>query len=408
MQVRLPFTEKYRPKVFEDISSQELLVRTFRSAVVKDKHPSSWLICGPHGLGKTTMARLYSKAVLCDSRLEDGNPCNECESCTSLDEGYNPNYFEEDAGSNAGVEAIGKILKECKYPPSNAKKYKIVVLDECHMITGQAQAKLLKPMEEGFEHVIMMFLTTDPEKIKEQVRSRLYRVDVNFSTQDQIYNLLQKICKSENISYEDHALEQIAKSAKGHFRDSIVTLEQIYSTGELTKDYVDSHFNNNLIIQVSEMILDIYSDLEKALLAFGDLSNKMSPHSLWSNMLQVLNNVNRSKYLTLDSFSSREVEIYRDIDLLYKDQVTPVFDFLLKQGPYINDYAPVEQSIFMLNAYLKDQYQHDPKEMVEDNTNPIRDRAYRKQLARKNKKQKTYKILSPQEFAKAIGGELKS
>lgn len=408
MQVRLPFTEKYRPKLFEDIVSQELLVKTFRSAVLKDKHPSSWLICGPHGLGKTTMARLYSKAVLCDSPAADGNPCNQCESCLSLDEGYNPNYFEEDAGSNSGVDAISKILKDCKYPPSNAKKYKIVVLDECHMITGQAQAKLLKPMEEGFSHVIMMFLTTDPEKIKEQVRSRLYRVDVNFSTQDQIFYLLQKICTKEGLTYDDYSLDQIAKSAKGHFRDAIVTLEQIHSTGDLSKDYIDSYFANNLTIQVAEMVLDLFSDLEKSLLTFNNLATKMSPHSLWSSILQILNNVNRSKYLTLDTFSSKELELYRDIDFLYKEQVIPCFDFLLKQGPYINDYAPVEQSLFMLNAYLKDQYQNDPKETVENGSNPIRDRAYRKQLARKSKKQNNFKILSPQDFAKAIGGELKS
>jgi DNA polymerase-3 subunit gamma/tau len=226
---------KYRPRTFEEVAGQEPITRTLRNALRQGRVRHAYLFTGPRGTGKTTTARLLAKAVNC-SAPEEQRPCNDCATCTAINEGRLLDLIEIDAASNRGIDEIRDIREKVGFRPNEAR-FKVYVLDEAHMLTEPAFNALLKTLEEPPPHVIFTLVTTDPHKIPATITSRCQRFDFKRIPLQAIVDRVATIARQEGIAVEPAALELIAQQGTGALRDAISLLDQLASYGdEITLD----------------------------------------------------------------------------------------------------------------------------------------------------------------------------
>ena len=237
---------KYRPKTFDDVAGQDVIIRTLKNAVINNKISHAYLFAGPRGCGKTSIAKIFAKLVNCQNSV-DGMPCNKCVCCTQTNE-QNMDVIEMDAASNNGVDEIREINNKVNLVPSLGK-YKIYIIDEVHMLTIGAFNALLKTLEEPPSHVIFILATTDPHKVPVTILSRCQRFDLKKIPVENIYNRLKYICDNENIKIEEKAIWEIARLGDGGLRDAIGILDQVvsYATDMVTLE--DVHEVNGTISQ---------------------------------------------------------------------------------------------------------------------------------------------------------------
>ena len=219
----------YRPNKFSEVVGQEYIIKTLKNSIKNKKIAHAYLFAGPRGTGKTTIAKIFAKAINCSGYITE--PCDECESCQSILKGNSPDVIELDAASNNGVDEIRNIINEVPYPPT-VSKYKVYIIDEVHMLTVQAFNALLKTLEEPPKHVVFILATTDPQKIIPTVLSRCQRFNFSKLTKFEIIQKLTEVLNKENIAYEDEALNEIANLADGGMRDALSILEEVLSYSE--------------------------------------------------------------------------------------------------------------------------------------------------------------------------------
>ncbi|MGI6006989.1 MAG: DNA polymerase III subunit gamma/tau [Ruminococcus sp.] len=215
---------KFRPDTFEDVKGQEHIVTTLKNQIKADRIGHAYLFCGTRGTGKTTVAKIFAKTVNCEHPV-DGNPCNSCAACRSIQDGTSMNVIEIDAASNNGVDNIREIREEVAYRPTQGK-YKVYIIDEVHMLSTGAFNALLKTLEEPPSYVIFILATTEAHKIPITILSRCQRYDFRRITIDTISDRLRELMKKENIQAEEKAIRYIAKSADGSLRDALSLLDQ--------------------------------------------------------------------------------------------------------------------------------------------------------------------------------------
>lgn len=251
---------KYRPQTFDDVVGQRSLTDTLKRAIMTHKLASAYLFCGPRGVGKTTCARIFAKAINCLNPKPDGEACNECESCRSFNEGRSMNIQELNAAANNSVDDIRQIIDQVRTPPQLGK-YKVIILDEVHMLSASASNALLKTLEEPPSYVIFILATTEKQKIMPTILSRCQIFDFNRMEVDDIVGNLKNVASHENIQYEENALNLIAQKADGGMRDALSIFDQVtnYSGGNITQDSVLQCLNMldyDAYFKMTDLLLD--------------------------------------------------------------------------------------------------------------------------------------------------------
>ena len=217
----------YRPRVFDDVRGQDVIVRTLRNQVKTGRIAHAYLFCGSRGTGKTTCAKILAQAVNC-LHPNDGNPCGECESCRSIQEGSSINVIEMDAASRNGVDDFRRIIEEIAYPPGEGKK-KVYIIDEVHMLSPAAFNAFLKTLEEPPDYAVFILATTDPQKLLPTVLSRCQRYDFRRIPAALIEERMREVFAAEGIQADDEAVRFIARRAEGDFRDALSIADRCVS-----------------------------------------------------------------------------------------------------------------------------------------------------------------------------------
>ena len=264
----------YRPQSFKEVAGQEHITRTLMNAINSNKISHAYLFSGPRGTGKTSIAKIFSKAVNCLD-LQNGDCCCKCEICQGITEGKISDVIEIDAASNNGVDEIRDLRERVKYVPSVCK-YKVYIIDEVHMLSTSAFNALLKTLEEPPKHAIFILATTEIHKIPATILSRCQRYDFRAISDDDLEKRLKDVCKAENIKITDEAIEVITVNAEGGLRDALSLLDQAlsYSSGEITASDVHKISGSITLNDLIELVLAIKElNPTKAMNIIDDLLN---------------------------------------------------------------------------------------------------------------------------------------
>ena len=302
---------KFRPDEFEDVKGQDAIVRTLKNQINADRIGHAYLFCGARGTGKTTVAKIFAKAVNCEHPV-DGSPCGECAMCKSIAAGTSMNVIEIDAASNNGVDNIREIREEVTYRPTEGK-YKVYIIDEVHMLSIGAFNALLKTLEEPPEYVIFILATTEAHKIPITILSRCQRYDFKRISIETIAARLRELIDKEGWDVEDKAVRYIAKMADGSMRDSLSLLDQcaaFYMNETLTYDHVlevlgavDTEVFSRLLRQL--LAMDVHQVIETVdeLVMQGRELSQLAADFTWylRNLLLVKSSDNMEDVLDVSS-----------------------------------------------------------------------------------------------------------
>jgi DNA polymerase III subunit gamma/tau len=298
----------YRPLTFADVLGQEgtvqLLKARLRNGTALD---TSYIFSGGSGQGKTTLARIYARAMLCEN-LDKSNPepCNQCESCRSILNDSSVAFSEKDAASQGGIDQIRRIVDSLPFTIVGADK-RIFLFDECHRMSKDAQDVLLKPLEE--RKMIGMFCTTEPEKVRGAIRSRCEEYGIRKVTRDDILVRMKHILETEKVEYEDDGVLTIIDYAGGHVRDVVSRLEMIAQIGPVTLDNVREHLNLSVVSTYYQVLINLASNIKTALQLVDQACERVTAEEVASGLSEAaMNSFRLANGLGVDfSFTDREL-----------------------------------------------------------------------------------------------------
>ncbi|MCD7882373.1 MAG: DNA polymerase III subunit gamma/tau [Lachnospiraceae bacterium] len=250
---------KFRPATFDEVKGQDAIVKTLTNQIRADRLGHAYLFCGTRGTGKTSVAKIFAKAVNCEHPV-DGNPCNECPTCRAIAAGSSMNVIEIDAASNNGVDDVRQIRDEVAYSPTEGR-FKVYIIDEVHMLSNAAFNALLKTLEEPPSYVIFILATTEVQRIPVTILSRCQRYDFHRIAQDTILARLQELVTVEQVDAEEKALRYIARKGDGSLRDAVSLLDQCIAF------YIGETLTYDRVLEVLGAVdTDVYSDLLRKIL----------------------------------------------------------------------------------------------------------------------------------------------
>ena len=322
---------KYRPKSFDDVVDQKYIIETLKNSILNDKISHAYMFFGPRGIGKTTVAKIFARAVNCTNN-SDGNPCEKCDSCIASAEKECVDIIEIDAASNNGVDEIREIKSKVNLVP-NSLKYKVYIIDEVHMLTAGAFNALLKTLEEPPKHVIFILATTDPQKVSSTIISRCQCFSFKRISDDCNVNRLREISDLEKIEIDDETLRQISIYSDGGLRDSLSTLDKLssYKNGKIT---VEDFYEINDMISKSDLEdfyeIIISTDIKQMILKLDKF------YSSGKNIVEIMNQfLIFLKDKIVDYYlSGTNIDVYRTEKLLVKLNES-MFELKKASKPYI-------------------------------------------------------------------------
>lgn len=339
----MPLDTKYRPGTFDDVVGQDVVVSILKAIVLQKKFTSAYMFSGPSGVGKTTLGRIFSKAVLCEATI-GGNPCGTCSSCKSFSEEKHFGYRELDAASFGGKEDMVRLRDDAAFLSLSNKK--IILLDECHDISKQGQDALLKQVEQCPPHLIYIFCTTEPEKVKPTLRKRCSHFQVSCVDSDKIFERLKQVCSVESIQFDEEALKVIAYRARGHVRDSLKYLEEASYLGPINTESVQK-----VIPDYSQHVFYILSNLggnlSEALTACKKLGGLISVKDLYDEILSLVTDAVKLLYGFDDFIPSRRDQLIRLRDI-HGSNLIEFMNYLLTRDKFV-DKVGLQSDIILLH-----------------------------------------------------------
>lgn len=267
---------KYRPATFDTVVGQKVITSTLKSAITKGLLAQAYLFCGPRGVGKTTCARIFAKAINCMDLTPEGEPCGQCESCKMFEQQRSYNITELDAASNNSVDDLRRLTEQVQIPPQYGK-YSVYIIDEVHMLTAQAFNAFLKTLEEPPPYAIFVLATTEKHKILETILSRCQIFDFNRIRVDDTIDYLASIAEREGVKYDREGLNLIALKADGAMRDALSTFDQVvsFSQRNITKENAVASLNILDLEYYFQITNDMLThDYAHALLTLNEIVNK--------------------------------------------------------------------------------------------------------------------------------------
>ena len=366
----LALARKYRPQTFTEVLSQDFIISTLQNAIKLGRVAHAYLFTGPRGVGKTSTARIFAKALNCTNPI-DFAPCGQCENCLEITGGTSLDVIEIDGASNRGVEEIRSLREAVKFVPVKSK-YKVIIVDEVHMLTEQAFNALLKTLEEPPEYVIFIFATTDQHKIPVTILSRCQRYEFKKISYDEMSKNLENILNVENVTYEKDALNYIIRNSDGCMRDALSLLDQViaYSGGNITLQdtsyllgITDAYISNNIFSAVlkedTASLPELISQIDEKGIDYKYMAECLIEHT--RNMLFiVVAGKTPSNHMTSD-----EVEFYNSLkpysdkgriyalfqifqklvnDLKYSDFARYVFEFAMFKASSLSEIISIISS----------------------------------------------------------------
>lgn len=247
----------YRPNSFDEVAGQKHVVKTLQNAIEQNKIAHAYLFCGPRGTGKTSIAKIFAKAINCES--DDQKPCLSCDNCIAVKEGTHPDIIEIDAASNNGVEEVRNLIEKVKYAPLKGK-YKVYIIDEVHMMSTGAFNALLKTIEEPPAHVIFILATTEPHKVLPTIISRCQRFDFTKVSNTEIIERIKTVLYAENIHCDDDVIRIIAQLADGGLRDALSILDQCiaYAKNDIHLEHINEVYGITTVQEKLELFQNIF------------------------------------------------------------------------------------------------------------------------------------------------------
>ena len=285
-----PFHLKYRPLNFDELIGQDVISLTLKQALITNKIAPAYLFCGPRGTGKTSSARIFAKSLNCQKYSKPSKlPCNKCELCKSINIGVALDIIEIDAASNTGVENIREIIERANFAPTQAR-WKVYVIDECHMLSTAASNALLKTIEEPPERVVFILATTNPERVLTTIQSRCQKFNFKRINSEHIYSHLLEISNKESINFEDEGLRLIAKRSNGGMRDAQRLLDQLSLipngiTKRNAEELLGEVSENDLLNLIDSLIKNVPDALIKSCSNLYDSGNE--PIAILEGLLNI-------------------------------------------------------------------------------------------------------------------------
>lgn len=323
----------YRPSTFEEVAGQKVIVQTLQNALNQNKIAHAYLFAGPRGTGKTTMAKLFAKALNCEKGI--GHQCNECSNCLAVNDGSHQDIIEIDAASNNGVDDIRSLVDNVNYAPIKGR-YKVYIIDEVHMMSANAFNALLKTLEEPPSHVVFILATTEPHKIIPTILSRCQRYNFSKVSDKDIKQRMIEILKIENISYEESAIDLIISLADGGVRDALSMLDQVLA-------YANQTLNE-------EDVLDLFALLNKT--DKLDLLYAIKDH----NVKLLMNKISHflDKGIDVRRLSADLLGLLKDLLIFYKTKDESLMLFLTKrEAKHLSDNLSLSRLNELINSLLK-------------------------------------------------------
>ena len=276
MEQYIVSARKYRPSTFASVVGQKTLASTLKNAIATDRLAHAYLFCGSRGVGKTSCARIFAKTINCTNRTSDGEPCNECPSCKSFNDGNSMNIVELDAASHNGIDDIKNIVDQVQVPPT-AGKYRVFIIDEVHMLSNAAFNAFLKTLEEPPSYVIFILATTEKHKIIPTILSRCQIYDFNRITINDMVEHLSYVAQQEGYQADKAALNVIARKADGAMRDALSIFDQVAASSRGNISYQAAIDNLNVLDSATyNRLLDAFNakKLPEALLIYKDVRDR--------------------------------------------------------------------------------------------------------------------------------------